>query len=139
MQHGKNGEARNVGKHNMGAHKRRSGAEHFERHAAWERISSQKTWKSLSNFMFFSGGAGRRGMRVRTQKGAEVTPSTSAANRTRRAKGQPQATPETQKGTRRILENKAPERQQGKTKFREMERAATEYRKTKRESAKDAT
>ena len=43
------------------------------------------------------------------------------------------------KGKRRILEIKAPERQTGKTELQEMERAATDYRKTKRQSAKHAT
>ena len=53
-------------------------------------------------------------------------------------KGNPRRRQKMKKGTRRILENKAPERQQGKTQLQEMERAATDYRKTKRESAKDA-
>ena len=53
MQHGKNGEARNVGKHNTGAHKRRGGAEHFERHAAWER----DFFKKVSATLHGSGGA----------------------------------------------------------------------------------
>ena len=54
-------------------------------------------------------------------------------------KGNPRRRQKMKKGTRRILENKAPERQQGKRQLQEMERAATDYRKTKRESTKDAT
>ena len=42
MQHDKNDEAPDIGKTNTGAHGRRSDAEHFERHAAWERFFLQK-------------------------------------------------------------------------------------------------
>ena len=39
---GKNNEAPNTGKHNAGERGRRSDTEHFERHAAWERIFFEK-------------------------------------------------------------------------------------------------
>ena len=53
MQHDKNDDAKYIGKTNMGAHGRRSGAEHFERHAAWERYF----FKKMSATLHGSGGA----------------------------------------------------------------------------------
>ena len=42
LQHDKNREAPSIGKRNTGERGRRSDAEHFERHAAWERFSNMK-------------------------------------------------------------------------------------------------
>ena len=51
----------------------------------------------------------------------------------------PRRRPKVTKGERRILEIKAPERPTGKTELQVTKRTATDYRKTKRQSAKDAT
>ena len=53
MQHDENDEAEYIGKHRLGEHGRRSGAEHFERHAAWERFFLKKMTATLHG----SGGA----------------------------------------------------------------------------------
>ena len=53
LQHDKNDGAKYIGKTNMGARGRRSDAEHFERHAAWERFF----FKIMSATLHGSGGA----------------------------------------------------------------------------------
>ena len=82
MQHDKNDEARNVGKHNTGAHKRRSGNGHFERHAAWERFFFKKTSATLHGSAWL-GVPARPAARtyavrtyVETGAGAQTTPAT---------------------------------------------------------------
>ena len=47
MQNDKNDEAPYIGKTNTGARGRRGGAEHFERHAAWERFFFKKMSATL--------------------------------------------------------------------------------------------
>ena len=49
MQHEENGGAPDTAKYNTGAHRRQSDTEHFERHAAWERLFSKKQWTSYTS------------------------------------------------------------------------------------------
>ena len=83
-----------------------------ERRAAWERLTAQ-SW---------------------TVNRARPDPATQKATQGTQRRRQ-----KLKNGKRRIQENKAPERPNGKTELQEMERAATDYRKTKRQSAKHAT
>ena len=50
LQHDKNDDAKYIGKTNMGARGRRSDAERFERHAAWER----DFWKKIQKYIGFT-------------------------------------------------------------------------------------
>ena len=52
LQHDKNDGAKYIGKTNMGARGRRSDAEHFERHAAWERFFFKKMSATLHGNAF---------------------------------------------------------------------------------------
>ena len=52
LQHDKNDGAKYIGKTNMGARGRRSDAEHFERHAAWERDFLKKMSATLHGSAF---------------------------------------------------------------------------------------